>query len=366
MKRMKLIALVISLVMLLSACNAVNVTEVATVGDEAMFKPEFMYYLQSAKSEAMQEAQAKGLSITSDKDWETVMIGDKTAAQFAKDRALQSIKTIMVMEAKGKAEGFVLSETDVQSIASQKEQIITQLGGRYAYEQALEEMGITLDALDTIVERSVYANAYMTQYSAEDTSLTPTEDEIKAKYENEYVFVRHILISNQPPLEVGLDAGGVLEGEGPATEVEQEDPEKYAEEAKAKAEGILKELADGADFVALMNEHSEDARDDAGKLTSDGYVMTDNGQMVAEFEEAAMNLEIGKYTTELVETDYGYHILMRYELPTSGEQYDSAISAAKSALASDKLTEKINAWAEEIGFLENSKYFEKLKIKMEG
>ena len=115
-----------------------------------------------------------------------------------------------------------------------------------------------------------------------------------------------------------------------------------------------------------MNEHSEDARDEAGKLTSDGYVMTDNGQMVAAFEEAAMNLEIGKYTTELVETDYGYHIIMRYELPTSGTQYDSAISAAESALASDKLTEKINAWAEEIGFAENSKYFEKLKIKMEG
>ncbi len=366
MKRMKLIALAISLVMLLSACNAVNVTEVATVGEDAMFKPEFMYYLQGAKSEAMQEAQAKGLSITTDKDWNTVMLGDKTAAQFAKDRALESVKAIMVMEAKGKEAGFVLSETDALSISSQKEQIITQLGGRYAYEQALSEMGITLDALDTIVERSVYANAYMTKYSAEDTSLTPTEEEIKAKYESDYVFVRHILISNQPPMDVTLDGAGILEEEGPATEVEQADPEEYAKEARAKAEAILAELEGGADFIALMNENSEDGRDDAGNLTSDGYVMTDNGQMVREFEEAAMNLEVGAYTKELVETDYGYHIIMRYELPTAGQQYESAIASAESALASDKLTEKVNAWAEEIGFSANERYFEKLKVKMEG
>ncbi len=378
MKRMKLLALAVVALMLLSACNAVNVTEVATVGDAVMQKPEFMYYLQSGKSQAMQEAQNKGLTISEDKDWNSVMLDDKTAAEYAKEKAVESVKTIMTLEAKGKAAGYVLTDADKEQIASQKEQIIEQLGGRYGYEQALEEMGITLEALDTIVERSVYANAYMTKLSEEDAFMEPTEEEIQAKYNEDYVFVRHILISNQAPAEETPENVEILdEEEGPLSEqpveetpVEEEAPEAepvdYDAQAKAEAEAILAELNAGGDFIALMNEHSDDSRDETGKLASDGYVMTDNGQMVPEFEEAAMKLEIGAYTTELVATDYGYHILMRYELPKEGTNYDSAISAVTSELTSEKLEQQVNAWAEELGLVLNQKYFDKLKIKMEG
>jgi len=79
-----------------------------------------------------------------------------------------------------------------------------------------------------------------------------------------------------------------------------------------------------------------------------------------------MKLEIGAYTTELVATDYGYHILMRYELPKEGANYDSAITAVTSELTSEKLEQQVNAWAEELGLVLNQKYFNKLKIKMEG
>lgn len=384
MKRMKFVALAIAMLMLLSACNAVNVTEVAAIGDTMMEKPEFMYYLQSGKSAAMQEAQNQGLTIATDEDWKNVMIEDKTAAQYAKDKALESVKTIMVLEAKGKEAGYTLTDADKQEITSQKDQLIQQLGGRYGYEQNLEEMGISVEALDGIIERSVYANAYMTKYSEENKALEPTEDEIQAKYKDEYVYVRHILISNQPPAEETPENVEMPEEEGPLTEevpveeapvegdvVEEapaeeapaEEPVDYDAQAKAEAEAILAELAAGGDFIALMNEHSDDGRNEDGTLSSDGYVMTDNGQMVPEFEEAAMKLEVGAYTTELVATDYGYHIIMRYELPTEGTQYDTAISTITSEMTSDKLEDQVNTWAEELGFTVNQKYFDKLKIK---
>ena len=384
MKRMKFVALAIAMLMLLSACNAVNVTEVAAIGDTMMEKPEFMYYLQSGKSAAMQEAQNQGLTIATDEDWKNVMIEDKTAAQYAKDKALESVKSIMVLEAKGKEAGYTLTDADKQEITSQKDQLIQQLGGRYGYEQNLEEMGISVEALDGIIERSVYANAYMTKYSEENKALEPTEDEIQAKYKDEYVYVRHILISNQPPAEETPENVEMPEEEGPLTEevpveeapvegdvVEEapaeeapaEEPVDYDAQAKAEAEAILAELAAGGDFIALMNEHSDDGRNEDGTLSSDGYVMTDNGQMVPEFEEAAMKLEVGAYTTELVATDYGYHIIMRYELPTEGTQYDTAISTITSEMTSDKLEDQVNTWAEELGFTVNQKYFDKLKIK---
>lgn len=386
MKRMKLVAMMAAIVMLLSACNAVNITEVCSVGDEIMKKPEFMYYLQTGKSQAMTEAQNQGLTLSTDKDWETVMIDGVTANQYAKEKALESIKTIMVMEAKGKAAGFEMSETDTAEVASQKDQLIQQLGGRYQYEQALGEMGIDVMALDGIIERSVYANAYLTSISEGEDFMKPSEEAIQAKYNEDYVYIRHILISNQAPqeempenVEMPVEEAPIEEGpldaepveEAPAEEAQpaeeaapiEAEPVDYDAEAKKEAEEILAKLQGGADFIALMNEHSDDGRDENGKLSSDGYIMTDNGQMVPEFEEAAMKLEIGKYTTELVATDYGYHILMRYELPKEGENYDSTISAITSELTSEMLKEQVNAWAEEVGFVLNQKFFDKLKIE---
>ncbi len=368
MKKHKLLAVALAAVMVLSGCNAVNVTTVASIGNAVMEKPEFMYYMQGGKSQAYQEAQNLGLALETDKDWKTVMLGDKTAAEYAKEKAMESVKVVMTMEAKGKEAGYVLTDADREEIASQKDQIIEQLGGRYGYEQALTEMGITLEALDTIVERSVYANAYMTQYTAENEGVfDATDEEAKAKYESDYVYVRHILISNQAPEEEMPENVEIVDEEAPVDEAPvEEDPVDYDAVAKEKAEGILKELAEGKDFIALMNEHSDDGRDENGKLASDGYVITDNGQMVPEFEKAAMELEIGAYTTELVATDYGYHILMRYELPTNGEQYDAAIEEAKGTLSSEKLDNQINAWAEELGFETNEKFYNALKVKVEG
>ncbi len=351
MKRVKVLALIAAMVMLLSACNAVNVTKVANVGDTVAQKPEFMYYLEMAKSEAYQLAQAEGNIIQKDADWNTVMVEGKTAAQYAKDKALDSIKMILTLEAKGRAAGFEMENAETE-IATHKNDIIEQLGGRYGYEQTLSEMGVDLDAFNAIVQRSVYANAYMQKVAAEE-AYQPSPEAAKEKYDKEYVFVRHILISNQTMEDVEiLDEDATAESTPPV------DP-------KTKAEDILKKLSEGADFVSLMNEHSDDGRGEDGKLSSDGYVMTNNGQMVPEFEEAAMKLEVGAYTTELVETTYGYHIIKRYELPQSGTQYDETIAQITSTLLSENVKNQISLWADELGFTVNEKFVAKQKIKME-
>ncbi len=360
MKRMKLLALAIAMLMLLTACNAVNVTEVAKAGDSITYKPEFMFYLQSAKSEAMQLAQNSGQVIAEDKDWNTVMIEGKTAAQYAKDKALETVKQIIVLEAKGKAAGYALSDADKEQIKTTKDQMIESLGGRYGYEQALKEMGVELEAFNSLIERQVYANAYMTMLS-EDASLKASEEEVQKKYNDEYVYVRHILISNTPPTDVPVEEEGPLTEEAPV----EEEPVDYDAQAKAEAEDILAKLAAGGNFVSLMNEYSDDSRGEDGALSSDGYIMTNNGQMVPEFEEAAMNLEVGAYTKEPVATDYGYHIIMRYELPTEGENYDTTISSITSELTSEKLDGQIETWGNELGYTVNQKYVDKLKIKME-
>lgn len=74
--------------------------------------------------------------------------------------------------------------------------------------------------------------------------------------------------------------------------------------ARTKAEEILKQLNEGADFATLAQQNSNcSSRERGGDL---GYF--GEGDMVPEFEKAAYKLEKGEISP-IVKTKYGYHII---------------------------------------------------------
>jgi parvulin-like peptidyl-prolyl isomerase len=75
--------------------------------------------------------------------------------------------------------------------------------------------------------------------------------------------------------------------------------------ARAQAEAILARATGGEEFAALAAEFGTDGtRLQGGDL---GYFA--RGVMVPEFEEAAFTTEVGAVRSELVETQFGFHIL---------------------------------------------------------
>lgn len=117
-----------------------------------------------------------------------------------------------------------------------------------------------------------------------DADLQAYYNAHKADYHvDEQVKVRHILISAPKGADAKTDA-----------------------DAKAKAQGILDQIRKGGDFAALAKANSQDpgSKDSGGEL---GYVKR-NHQMVPAFESAAMALKAGQ-TSDLVRTDFGYHII---------------------------------------------------------
>ena len=83
-------------------------------------------------------------------------------------------------------------------------------------------------------------------------------------------------------------------------------------QARAKAEQVLTEVKAGKDFAALAKEHSSDP----GSAANGGDLgFFQQGQMVGPFNDAAFSMAPGT-TSELVETDFGFHIIKVAEKKT--------------------------------------------------
>ncbi|NTW02363.1 MAG: peptidylprolyl isomerase, partial [Oscillochloris sp.] len=86
--------------------------------------------------------------------------------------------------------------------------------------------------------------------------------------------------------------------------------EDKVEARKAEAEALFKQLQDGADFVQLASEKSEDpgSKENGGDL---GWAP--RGMFVTEFDDAVFSMK--KDELRLVKTQFGWHIIQLLDLP---------------------------------------------------
>ena len=76
---------------------------------------------------------------------------------------------------------------------------------------------------------------------------------------------------------------------------------------KQKAEDILKRVKNGEDFASLAKEYSQDT-----SATNGGDIgYSKDGELVKSFEDALKSLKNGEVYPEVVESDYGYHIIKK-------------------------------------------------------
>lgn len=210
-----------------------------------------------------------------------------------------------------------------KDVKSQIELMVKQYGN--GNEASLLEQTYNAWGISTIDELTEYLTLqYKRNLAVEDYAKSiVSNDEIK-KFYDEKIFgditAKHILIS-------------------PDADSNATDAEKTAanEEALKKANEVITKLNNGEDFSELAKEYSDDesTAKNGGKLSAFAH-----GDMVAEFEDAAKNLENGKYTKTPVKTTYGYHIIYKESQKTKPElktvKDDIIEELANNKITSDK------------------------------
>ena len=159
-----------------------------------------------------------------------------------------------------------------------------------------------------------------------------TDEELEDYYENSVypdMTISHILIT--PDV---------------TDDMSDEETEEAEAEAQETINTIISELNDAKDndeditevFARLAEEYSDDddTKDDGGNLGEINIGSLDSSY--DELVRAASELEDGEYSTELITTELGYHVILK---TATGEKdsYDDVLDQMKEAIATDKLSE---------------------------
>lgn len=207
--------------------------------------------------------------------------------QYAYDNSMQ----LSVISQAAKDNNIALTDAQKTQLDEALQSTYEQMGGKEAFAEYLSASFVTLD--NYIFQNETIDLYYdmFAEFFGENGNDLPAEDAIQYLTDNGYMHAKHILFST-------LD------------EDRQPLPEEAVAEKKALAEAVLAELKVcpaetlAEKFDELMQEHSEDP----GSVSLPGGYYFTSGEMVAPFEEAVKALAENEIS-EIVESDYGYHII---------------------------------------------------------
>lgn len=112
--------------------------------------------------------------------------------------------------------------------------------------------------------------------------------------------------------------------------------ETKKKEAYDLAKSLIDQINNGSDFSELAKQYSKDTVSALNGGLLDEF--DNNSNLVPEFLEAAIKLEVGKYTTEPVESQYGYHIILK-EKEENKKSFEESKDEIKTTLANQKIQE---------------------------
>ncbi len=254
---------------------------------------------------------------------------DSTKVDSIRGSILDSfIKTELMFQA-SKAAGFKLTDEELEK---ELNAIISQYPSPEMFSSALAKQGISEEKFRSHTATNVTIKNFIEETITNKIEVTP---EAKTAYYDEHredfkhdeeVGAKHILIQTT-----------------------KDEPEDSVKSKRVRIESILERARNGEDFSALATEYSEGPSSSKGGDL--GYF--GRGKMVKPFEEAAFALNVGEIS-DVVETNYGFHIIKVYDKKGAGyssfeevEDYiENAIKSGKTRESLDKMIDELTEKAD--------------------
>lgn len=240
---------------------------------------------------------------------------------FIKQTATGYAEQKLLMNAAKKA-GVKVSESEVDSLMGIQFQ---RSGGEQQFRDWLIKNEIDIENVRKDMMERATIEKFFNQLAVEESDIGDEELQ-KAYQEDKTATVRHILL---------------------LTNGKSEEEKK---EIHTKMEDILAKAKRGTDFAELAKKYSEDP----GSSQNGGlYEDFGRGYMVKPFEDAAFSVPIGEIS-DIVETQYGYHILKVIERKRETRPFEefkqSYFNQQKAQKMQQVRLSKINELKEEAEF----------------
>lgn len=286
-------------------------------------------------------------------DWdaECSFAEGKTNREYVMENALDTVKHYCALQSKADDMGLVLTDEDKAELQTVWDNNVTNYGNgdEATFIEYLKKAFLSKELYDHINEVSMlYERMQEKMFGTNGENISETEVLQKAG-DMGYVRAKHILISSKD------DSGATL-------------PDDQLAANKATAESIIKELKAIKDktsletrFNELITEYSSDP---GAAYYTDGYTfVSGDGTYDSTFDSAVAAL--GEYeVSDIVETDYGYHIILRLPLKADAAvKYTSETEMTTLAyyVAQQLFTAETDSWAEE-STVKFTKTYEKMDI----
>ena len=221
--------------------------------------------------------------------WDQDFSEGVTLSQQVQEDAENSVKFYAVIENLAKEQGVELTEEDRAAMEENLTASIEQLGSEEEFEKNLSRMGLSRESYDRI-SGDTYLFGHL-----KDLVADPASELYMDPASSSSAYVDHILLMT-------VDA-----------ETNEPLGEEEAAAKRAQAEDLLGQLNAADDLETLFTQLAEQYGEDPGRAAESGYLINPDTNFVQEFKDAAFALQPGQISG-IVESSYGYHILLRKDL----------------------------------------------------
>lgn len=276
---------------------------VAYVGDEEITWAEYFYMVFSNAKYFENQFNTYQMYYGLQLNWTDSMSDDPedTFAAYAVSAAEDQIKQPIAIMAYAKENGIELSQENIDAMNEQLESEKLSVLGEGATDEAFNEflagIYLTREMYDEMLLSSAYYRENFTHTYGEDGVLVSDEDALQYLLDNSYMRADHILFKtvddNYQPYEESVVA----------------EKKALAEQCAAELAEIENEEERIARFYELKTQYTEDG---GAVAYPEGYIFAP-GKMVSAFEEGHNSLADNQISGA-VESEYGYHIILRLPL----------------------------------------------------